>query len=223
MIALTSIIKMGYIIIAPAGDNLKSLLYGLKEFPTDRVVLITPKQYSKAAHNMSKKLQELTIPVEIIDIKVNVLEEMFATFAKLLKIYSEDQIMVNVSTGDRISTCAALSASYANGLKAFGCESDGCMLMPIMKLSYYRELSDNKLSILKVLDENEWTSLKDLNKKLKMSTPLLSYHINGNRKYKGLKEFRLVVTDERSKQLYVKLSEMGKLLLRGYIPRPIKK
>ena len=214
---------MGYIIIAPAGDNLKSLLYGLKEFPTDRVVLITPKQYSKAAHKMSKKLQELTIPVEIIDIKMNVLEEMFSTFAKLLKIYSEDQIMVNISTGDRISTCAALSASYANGLKAFGCDRDGCMLMPIMKLSYYRELSDNKLSILKVLDEKEWTSLKELNKTLKMSTPLLSYHINGNQKYKGLKEFRLVETEERRKQLYVKLSEMGKLLLRGYIPLPTKK
>jgi len=91
------------------------------------------------------------------------------------------------------------------------------MLLPILKLSYYKELSENKLRILKMLDAEKYQSLKNLSEKLKMSISLLSYHIHGNDKYKGLKEFRLVDIKEETKQLFVKLSQMGKLLLKGYI------
>ena len=71
---------------------------------------------------------------------------------------------------------------------------------------------------LNILDFEEGTfSLKDLNEKLKMSISLLSYHINGNLKYKGLREFRLVETKEKNNNLFVKLSEMGNLLLKGYV------
>jgi len=86
-----------------------------------------------------------------------------------------------------------------------------------MKLSYYNELNENKLKILKELNVDNYTSLKDLNEKLGMSISLLSYHINGNYKYKGLKEFRLILVEEKNNRLYVKLSEMGNLLLKGYI------
>ncbi|MDP7115566.1 MAG: winged helix-turn-helix domain-containing protein [Candidatus Woesearchaeota archaeon] len=80
-------------------------------------------------------------------------------------------------------------------------------------------MSDNKLKILKMLERDDYTSLKDLSKKVSMSISLLSYHINGNYKYKGLKEYRLVEVKEKSKQLYIKLSEMGNLLLKGYIKK----
>jgi len=78
------------------------------------------------------------------------------------------------------------------------------------------ELSDNKMKILKNLSM-EVISLQKLSKKVNMSISLLSYHINGNYKYKGLKEFRLIEVEEKQKQLYVKLSQMGDLLLKGYI------
>ena len=41
-------------------------------------------------------------------------------------------------------------------------------------------------------------------KKLKMSISLLSYHINGNLKYKGLKEFRLIELKEENNSLQQK-------------------
>ena len=91
------------------------------------------------------------------------------------------------------------------------------MMLPIMKLSYYNELSENKLKILKELDVEDYKSLAELHKELKMSISLLSYHINGNYKYKGLKEHRLVEVKEKNNNLLVKLSEMGNLLLKGYI------
>tara|TARA_B100000315_G_C14417801_1_gene514066 strand:- start:190 stop:870 length:681 start_codon:yes stop_codon:yes gene_type:complete len=208
---------MRYKVIAPVGDNPKALFVGIKEFPTEKVFLVTPSKNIREAQKLRKKLDDFTIQSEIIEISGNMLEEMFEAFGKICSNYNHDEIVVNVATGDRMSTCAALSASFANGLKAFGVSGDDVMVMPIMKLSYYHELSDNKLKILKELDQNDFISLKDLSKKVSMSISLLSYHINGNYKYKGLKEFRLVDVKEQKNQLFIKLSEMGNLILKGYI------
>lgn len=208
---------MRYNVIAPVGDNLKDLFVGIKEFPTEKVYLITPKEKIKDANELKRKLEEFTIKTEIISFSGSTLEEMFKAFAKITSIHENDELLVNVATGDRMSTCAALSASYANGIKAFGVMNDQAMLMPIMKLSYYHELSANKMKMLGSLEENDFKSLKELSKELKMSISLLSYHINGTTKHKGLKQFRLIDTMEENKQLYVKLSEMGSLLLKGYL------
>ncbi|MBT4539690.1 hypothetical protein HOC32_05360, partial [Candidatus Woesearchaeota archaeon] len=145
-------------------------------------------------------------------------ESMFASFGKVVSDNDPDNIIVNVATGDRLSTCAALSAAFANGLKAFGIMDGKPMLLPIMKLSYYHELSDSKLTILKHLNGEDYTSLQNLGKKTKMSTSLLSYHLNGTLRYKGLLNLRLVEVKERNKQLLIRLSSLGKLLLKGYMP-----
>ncbi len=208
---------MGYKVIAPVGDNLKALFIGIKEFPTEMVFLLTPSENMRKAKKLARKLDDFTIKSKIIELRDNNLEEMFRIFGELCASNNPDEIIVNVATGDRMTTCSALSASFANGLKAFGVDNDRTMLLPIMKLSYYNELNENKLKILKALSVEGYTALKDLNNELGMSISLLSYHINGNYKYKGLKEFRLVSTRERNNKLYVKLSEMGNLLLKGYI------
>lgn len=209
---------MGYTIIAPVGDNSKALFIGMKEFPTEKVILITPSRNLGEAKRLSKKLDEFTIKSDIIEISNNnLLEEMFKAFGNICSLHNNDDLIVNIATGDRISTCAALSAAFANGLKAIGVMGDKTMLLPIMKLSYYNELTEKKLKILKMLEQNNYVSLKELSEKSKMSIPLLSYHINGNYKSKGLKEFRLVEVKEENKNLYIKLSEMGNLLLKGYI------
>jgi len=208
---------MGYTVLAPVGDNLKALFVGMKEFPTEKVILITPAERLNDAKKLTKKLDEFTINSEIVEIGDNMMEDMFRIFGNICSIYENDDLIVNVATGDRMSTCAALSAAFANGLKAIGMMENKCFLLPIMKLSYYHELNENKLKILNKLDVEDYISLKDLSKKLDMSISLLSYHINGNYKYKGLKEFRLVEVRAENKQVLVKLSEMGNLLLKGYI------
>ena len=208
---------MGYTVIAPVGDNPKALFVGMKQFPTEKVILITPSDNIDTTKKLTKQLEDFTIKSEIIELKGNMMEDMFKTFAKLVSIYDHDDLITNVATGDRMSTCAALSAAFANGLKAFGIMGDKPFLLPIMKFSYYKELSDNKLRILQEMDFKNYISLKELSQRLDMSISLLSYHINGNYKYKGLKEFRLVEIKEKNKNLMVKLSEMGNLLLKGYI------
>ena len=177
---------MGYIIIAPVGDNTKALFVGMKDFPTEKVILITPDNYLNDAKKLQKDLNQFTIDSEIMQIGDNLMEEMFRVFGKICSMYKNDEIIVNVATGDRMSTCAALSAAFANGLKSIGVVGNKCMLLPIMKLSYYNELSETKLKILKELEGKDWVSLQNLSKVLNISISLTSYHINGNLKYKGL-------------------------------------
>lgn len=212
-------LAMGYKVIAPVGDNPKALFIGMKEFATEKVILIVPQGNMRQAKKLQKKLEDFTIDSEIKEIGGNAMEGMFMAFSQVVSVYPEDEIIVNVATGDRMSTCAALSAAFANGLKAFGIMDNKPMLMPILKLSYYHQLSENKLKILKHLNPEKYTSLRQLSKKLDMSVSLLSYYINGNYKSKGLKEFRLVEVKEENKNLLIKLSEMGNLLLKGYIPQ----
>ena len=53
-------------VIAPVGDNLKALFVGIKEFPTDKVYLITPSEKIRDAQKLRDKLEEFTIKSEII-------------------------------------------------------------------------------------------------------------------------------------------------------------
>ncbi len=207
---------MGHIVIAPVGDNSQALFIGMKEFPTEKVILIVPSKSAGDAEKIRNKLKEFTVPVEIIETEGNIMEEMFRAFGKICASYPIDQLVVNVATGDRMSTCAALSAAFANGIKAFGIMDGKAMLLPIMRLSYYHELSEKKLHILKALSE-KFISLQELSKKLRMSISLLSYHVSGSLTSKGLRQYQLVEVMEEKKNLLVKLSPVGRLLLKGYL------
>lgn len=207
---------MGYIVVAPVGDNLRALFVGIREFPTEKVILVAPTSKLKDAKDLSKKLNDLTIKSKIIEISGNMMEEMFRVFGELCSSYDDENIIVNVATGDRMSTCAALSAAFANGLRAFGVMENKTMLMPIMRLSYYKELNANKLRILSKIG-HDYISLSELSKRLGMSVALLSYHINGTYKTKGLKNYQLVELKRDKKSLLIRLSTIGKLLLKGYI------
>ncbi len=208
---------MGYIVIAPVGDNLNALFIGMKEFATEQLYLITPSSRLKEAKAVEKKLTVFSIPVHILELKESLMEGTFYQFGQICAKHNPDDIIVNVATGDRLSTCAALSASFANGLKAFGITDGKAMILPIMKLSYYAELSDSKLKILSHLKRAEYTSFSELAEKSSFSVSLLSYHLNGTVQYKGLIELRLVEMRESNRNMMARLSELGSLLLRGYI------
>ncbi len=208
---------MGYTIIAPVGDNLDALFIGMKEFPTEKVVLITSKNNFKKAQALEKKLEIFSIPVKIMISEGSLMESMFLNFREVCSQHNHDDIIVNIATGDRLSTCAALSAAFANGLKAIGVMDKKPILLPIMKLSYYDELNESKLKVLSNLSGEEYVTMSTLSKKTSLSPSLLSYHLNGTLKYKGLINLRLVEAKEQNKNLLVKLSQMGSLLLKGYI------
>ena len=210
---------MGKIIVAPVGDHIDDLYAGIKEFPTEKVILLTPDDKMKVAQETAENLSKFKIPVKIVEMKGHIWESVFKEVA-LVKKYEQGEIMVNVSTGDREARCAATSAAFVNGLKAFSIDEEGMvMLLPVLKFSYYKLLTDKKMGLMRVLYENKecCASLDELSKKVKMSLPLLSYHVNGTLKAEGLKNMGLVETQEKKGKIEVKLTFLGKMLLKGYI------
>lgn len=206
------------IIIAPVGDNMDALFIGLREFPTERVILLTPPNRVRDAEKAVQDLDRFKIPVKIYEIKGNLWEEMFRKIAEIKEIEKDKSVLVNTATGDRLTTCAATSAAFVNGIKAFSVDNGMAMLLPVLKFSYYKMLTDKKMEILKMLSKPDCCmSLEGLSKRTKMSLPLVSYHINGNLKSEGLKEMGLVETTEKKGRIEIKLSTLGRLLIRGYV------
>ena len=206
------------IIIAPVGDNINALFIGLREFLTEKIYLLTPSDYFKDAHKASKDLEKFGIPSKIVEIKGEIWEEMFRRIGEITKAEGGNNVIINTATGDRMTTCAATSAAFVHGVKAFSVEKGRAMLLPVLKFSYYKLLTDRKMEILKMLSKPDCClSLDDLSKKTKMSLPLISYHINGNLKSEGLKEMGLVETEETKGKIAIKLTVLGKMLFRGYI------
>lgn len=213
---------MKNVVIAPVGDNMDALFEGIKEFPTERIILIAPEERVDAAEKARNELEKFKIPVTIKTIRAEgesaLWEEMFETISRIKKGEKDTELLVNVATGDTTTRCAATSAAFVNGLKAFSVGEKGAMLLPVLKFSYYKILTDKKMAILKVLNQPGCCmSLEDLGKRTGMSLPLVSYHVNGTLKTEGLKELGLVDTNERNGRVEIHLSLMGRLLLKGYV------
>lgn len=206
------------IVIAPVGDYMDALFIGLREFPTERLILLTPHDKMQDAQNAMKDLDRFKVPAKIVEIKGHIWEEIFAKISEIKEIEKNKSILINTATGDRMTTCAATSAAFVNGIKAFSVDNGMVMLLPVLKFSYYKMLTEKKMEMLKILAKPDcYISLEQLSKKTKMSLPLISYHVNGNLKSEGLKEMGLVEANEKRGRIEVKLSVLGKMLLRGYV------
>jgi hypothetical protein len=209
---------MKHIVIAPIGDHTDALYIGLREFPTTKIILIYPEEKYVKMENAKKELEKFKIPIETIKIKGNMMEDMFRIFARIRKVEGEDKLLVNVATGDMLSSCIALSAAFVNGLKAFAVMDNHPVLLPVLKFSYYKLISEKKMMILEAICNRAPVNLEDISKVLKMSLPLLSYHINGNSESQGLIQLGLIRTlDGSNGRINLQLTTLGRLLIKGYL------
>ena len=208
-----------HVVIASAGKDIETTFQVIRTFPTERVILLSDKEDLEAAKESQKDFEKFKIPVKIIEIKNYSMEEIFRIIKLIAGSEKNKEIIINVSSGNKVASCLTLCAAYVHGIKAAGVMKDKVILLPIMKFSYYKMLSDQKLRIMKLLDEKQdcCASLENLSKEMKMSLPLISYHINGNLKSEGLKDMGLIETKEAKGKIAVTLSTLGRLLLKGYV------
>ena len=200
---------------------MEDLFVGLREFPTERLILVADSSRKEEVERTKKDLEKFKIPfqVKMLSQEGHIWERTFEAISEIKKAEADNPLLINVSTGDRDTRCAATSAAFVNGIKAFAVDKDQAMLLPVLKFSYYKILTDKKIGILKTINNNVncCASLEELSKKTGMSLPLISYHINGTLKSDGLKELGLVETMEKKGRVEVQLSMMGRLLIKGYI------
>lgn len=205
-----------FVLIAPVGDNLDALFVGLREFPTKKIILLAPKDKIVDAKKLCEKLEVFKIPLSIKVLDSNMLESMFETFSDLKKSEGANNIIVNVATGDRLSTCAALSASYVNSLRVFTVVDDKPMPLPMLRFSFNKLISEKKTKILKTLLEGPM-GFDSLSKKIKISPPLLSYHLNGDKETSGIIELGLAESSSDGASKQISLSSLGMLFVKGYL------
>lgn len=207
--------------IATFGDGQEGIVAGIRNFPVHKLILLCYEEEKAQIEEFARRIRNtLGLPVsEMFVSDGNVIRDVLQSIAKVISEEGSnfDQILMNVSAGDKMMGCAALSAAFVNGIKAFGMDQKGCpILLPVLKLSYSEIVSEAKLRILRVIDEagGEVESLEKLSEVSKYGKPLLSYHVQGSRESKGLADLGLVEVNrvERGK-ITVKLSTLGMLLI----------
>ncbi|MBU0532298.1 hypothetical protein KKB44_02270 [Candidatus Micrarchaeota archaeon] len=209
------------IIIAPINSEseMSTLFLPVREFPTERMVLLTSSDGIVKAEEFVTELNKWSIPASVIQIKPgNMWENFFTAIVDLMEGQEKDSIIINISTADRISQCALTNAAHVNGLKAIAIIDNKIMMLPILKLSYSSILSQKKMKILHELEKAGCSgSLDELAKKTNMSLQLLSYHIHGTPKSQGLSQLELVDIEDHKGKIRVCLSTMGRLFMRGHL------
>ncbi|TBR24231.1 MAG: hypothetical protein EPO63_04315 [Candidatus Nitrosotenuis sp.] len=207
--------------IATFGQDKEGILSGIRNFPIHKLILLHYKDDTKAAEEFSRNLRStLGVPMSLRMItSPDIIRSAMEHISDIIKKEGDQfqQILINVSAGDKMIGCAALSCAFINGIKAFGTDSEGKpMLLPIMKLSYNEIISDAKIKILQALDKAGGTieNLDELTKLTNLGKPLLSYHIQGNEESKGLVHLGLVDAErlERGKSR-ITLNTLGRMLI----------
>jgi hypothetical protein len=194
---------------------------GIRNFPIHKLALICYSSDNQKAEEFSRRIRGVIgIPVTITIVnKDNVIRDVLESVGEIIGMEGKNfqQILMNVSCGDKLIGCAALSAAFINGIKAFGMDSAGAPLpMPVLKLSYSEIISEPKLNILKAMERvgGALESLEKLEEASGYGKPLLSYHIMGGKEARGLAELGLVEVEKGDRgKLSTKLTTLGKLLV----------
>lgn len=207
--------------IATFGQDREGIVAGIRNFPIHKLILLHYAEEKNDVEEFSRNIRStLGIPVSLRLIsKPDVIRSAMEQVAEVIKTESGkfEQLLINVSAGDKMMGCAALSCAFVNGIKAFGTDPEGKpMLLPILKMSYNEIISDAKIKILVALDKAGGTieSLEELTKLTNFGKPLLSYHIHGTNESKGLVHLGLVEAErlERGRSK-ITLNTLGKMLI----------
>lgn len=194
---------------------------GIRNFPVHKLALICFDSDKQKADEFSRKIKSvlgMPITINLVN-QENVIRDTMERISEILNTDGKkfEQVLMNVSCGDKLLGCAALSAAFINGIKAFGMDKNGePLLMPVLKLSYSEIISEAKIKILKAINNVGGTieSLDQLEEASGFGKPLLSYHVMGAKDSKGLAELGLLEVEkgERGKIL-AKLTTLGKLMV----------
>ncbi len=208
--------------IATLGSDSDPVLVGIRTLPLHKLYLIHLESDREIAQKLRTDLSSvLKVEVETHSIPNNdILTHVLEGVAGILSREKEDfdDIIFNVSSGEKLLGCAALSAAFVNGLKAVAVVNGEPLLLPVLKFSYDRIISQTKLDILRALQKKggEVGSLEELRELTGYGKPLLSYHIQGAEDSQGLIDLGLVEVrrGDRGKSV-VQATTLGRLLTLG--------
>jgi len=196
----------------------RDAFFTLREFPTERMVFLTWPDGVVKAEAFASEAKKLGIRPSIVRVAgTSPWEDFYRALVDVCEGLPKESVIINISTADRISQCALTNAAHVNGLRAVAVIGGRLIVLPILKFSFSNVLSDKKMRILEALRESCMGSMEEISRKTGMSLQLVSYHINGTPKSKGLVELELVETSEGRGRVGACLTTMGRLFMDGYI------
>ncbi len=205
--------------IAILGGNEDAVLIGLRNFPAHKLLLIASADYIDQANSLSGKLTNtLKLLVNVVQVKDATIPTMLETVGQIIREESENyqDFLINVGSADKNLTCAGVTAAFVHGIKAFDVMGEQPAVLPVMKFSYTKAVTEPKMEILRAIEQSggDVESLEKLSATSNYGKPLLSYHIRGSQDGQGLENLGLVEV-ERGKRgrLRVKLTALGRTLL----------
>ena len=207
--------------IATVGEDTDTVLVGMKNVPTHRLALICLHEHKNSVNDFALDLEKtLKINVDVYIVDGRIVESVLEKVASILKEHKDEfeDVVLNVAGGDKVLTCAAVSAAFFNGLKAFHLKNETPVMLPVMKVKYSNMISKAKMIVIKAIDDagGAIQSLGQLSDISGYGRPLLSYHIWGDDESRGLVEFGLVDAERgRHGRLEVQLTVLGKAMLLG--------
>lgn len=203
-------------------DGQDGIALGIRSFSVHKLALICFSSDKSRADDFARKIKSvLGVPTTItIVTKENVVRDTMESVNEILNLHANEfeQVLLNVSSGDKLIGCAALSAAFINGIQAFGMDDTHTvpLLMPVLKLSYNEIISEAKIKILKSINTagRVIESLDQLERISGYGKPLLSYHVQGAKDSKGLADLGLVEVEKGDRgKISARLTTLGKLLV----------
>ncbi|MGI0033980.1 MAG: hypothetical protein ACRD97_12020 [Nitrososphaeraceae archaeon] len=203
-------------------DGQDGIALGIRSFSVHKLALICFSSDKCRADDFARKIKSvLGVPTTItIVTKENVVRDTMESVNEILNLHANEfeKVLLNVSSGDKLIGCAALSAAFINGIQAFGMDDTHTvpLLMPVLKLSYNEIISEAKIKILKSINTAGGVieSLDQLEQISGYGKPLLSYHVQGAKDSKGLADLGLVEVEKGDRgKISARLTTLGKLLV----------
>lgn len=207
--------------IATVGEDTETVLVGMKNVPTHRLALICLQRHRESVNDFALNLAKtLKIDVDVHIVDGRIVEGVLEKVSDILKEHKNEfeDVVLNVAGGEKVLTCAAVSAAFFNGLKAFHLMGETPILLPILKVNYSSVISDAKKKILQAISDlgGKTGNLGELSEQSGYGKSLLSYHVWGDDESKGLVELGLVVAERKRRgRLQVEVTTLGLAMLLG--------
>jgi CRISPR locus-related DNA-binding protein len=231
--------------IVLVGWDYERVLAGIRSFPLDKLILLpTPKEEREVrirgngrtsldyAGRIERAVsQVMRVKVELYPIPAHNFGEAFKTVASLIEKEQNEgsEVIVNVSSGTKIMSAAAISAAFMHGVKTCYTiperevyEAQGVketiVLPTLVGFKPLQRLSDSAKQILNTLKSmgGRTETMKHLADKLGWSrdeTGKLSYHLS------RLEGYGLIKTERVGRELTIELSETGLILTSEPMPQ----
>ncbi|MBI4052782.1 MAG: winged helix-turn-helix transcriptional regulator [Candidatus Diapherotrites archaeon] len=210
---------MSQVLVTAFGEDMETVFPIIKSFQLEKIILLATKDSLENANAFLKEFDKFGISGKTYGLKDCSIEEVFRAIKWVVGSEKGNEVIISVASGNKIVACLMVSAAFVNGLKAVGVQDGKVVLLPIMKFSYYKLLSGQKLKIMEFLVSMPQccSSIEELSKQIGLSLPLLSYHLNGTPKAEGLKQMGLILTEEKGRKTRVELTPLGRMLVAGHL------